>query len=107
MHVSVRCAIMPKRTPSTHTAVSVGMVVSRLEKVLAELQVSKTLMEMEPPLKTVEVEWQTSLEVGLRSLRTWTDALRDAVDDKRMEMASNGGVSDSPASTAKPRKKKL
>jgi hypothetical protein len=94
---------MPKRNPQIHNAESIKLVVSRLEKMLGEIGVSLSIMEEEPPLKSVEVEWQNALDVGLSRLRTWTDALRDAVDNKRMDVA----VSDSPVSTAKPRKKKL
>jgi hypothetical protein len=96
---------MPRETPRRHTIESVGIVVSRLEAILAQIQVSKTLMEMEPPLRELEVNRQTSLDVGLAGLRAWADSLRDCVDEKRMDMAANG-VSGGDGDTTKQRKKK-
>jgi hypothetical protein len=97
---------MPKRNPYTHTPQSVEVVMSRLKVVLADIQVSKDLMELEPPMGSVSVEWQTALSVGLDRLRTWADALRDAVDEKRMDLASNG-VSGTGGEPKKQRKKTL
>jgi hypothetical protein len=91
---------MPIRNPKTHTPESVEIVASRLDAIVAQLRVSKTLMELEPPMQSVEVEWQNALDVGLKSLRTWADSLRDAVDAKRQELAVSR-VSDSAKNSRK------
>jgi hypothetical protein len=96
---------MPKETTKTHTIESVEIVASRLEAIVAQIRVSKAVMELEPPLRSLDVTKQTSLDVGLSGLRTWADALRDAVDDQRLDFASNH-VSDSSPEREKPRKKK-
>lgn len=96
---------MPQRNPQNHTTKSVELVAQRLEKMLTEIRVSKSIMEEEPPLNSVDVEWQNALDVGLARMRTWTDALRDAVDNQRMKLAS-GGVSGTDGNSDKPRKKK-
>jgi hypothetical protein len=96
---------MPKETPKTHTIESVEIVATRLEAIVAQIRVSKGVMEIEPPLRSIEVMRQNSLEIGLTGLRAWADALRDAVDDQRLEFASNGVSEDKPG-TDKPRKKK-
>ncbi len=91
---------MPKRNPKLHTVKSVELVAARLTSLAASIQVSKGVMEEEPPMNEVEVEWQNSLEIGLDRLQSWADALRDSVDEKRMQLA----VSVSSAKPAKPRK---
>jgi hypothetical protein len=97
---------MPRETPRRHTIDSVGIVISRLEAILAQIRVSKAQMDEEPPLSSLEVNRQNSLDVGLAGLRAWSDSLRDCVDNARMELAAND-VSDSANHSAKPRKKKL
>jgi hypothetical protein len=97
---------MPRDTSRQHTIESVGIVISRLEAIVAQLEVSKTLMEVDPPLSSLEVNRQTSLDTGLAGLRAWADSLRDCVDQKRMDLASNG-VSGGDGDTHKQRKKKL
>lgn len=92
---------MPKDTSKMHTPESVEIVASRLESIVAQLRVSKDIMLEQPPLKSLEVFKQTSLDVGLSGLRAWADALRDSVDTARMELA----VSASPNGAVKPRKK--
>lgn len=96
---------MPRDTSRQHTIESVGIVISRLQSIVAQLEVSKTLMEVEPPLKSLEVNRQTSLDTGLAGLRAWADSLRDCVDEKRMELAANG-VSGGDGNSIKQRKKK-
>ena len=91
---------MPKPNPKTHTVKSVELVAARLTSLAASIKVSQGVMEEEPPMNEVEVQWQTALDVGLDRLQTWADALRDAVDTKRMQLA----VSVSPGKPAKPRK---
>ncbi len=93
---------MPKPNLKTHTLKSVELVTEKLNAISTSIRVSHDAMAKEPPVNEVDVNWQNALEIGLDRLQTWADSLRDAVGEKRMNLA----VSDSKPKREKTSKTK-
>ena len=98
---------MPKESGARHTAESLAAVVDRLNTLSAQVLASKTLMEIHPPLASIEVLRESSMVEGFARLTSWADALRDAVHDARMAATRgvSAPVSDSPQNGVKPVKR--
>lgn len=86
---------MAKPSKGRHTVASLDQVLERLKEITAQVQVSKTLMEMSPTIPELDVLYEVSLIDGMRFVQQWADALRDAARDARLAATRNGSVSDS------------
>lgn len=97
---------MPKETSGTHTAESIGHVAKRLEEIVAQLQVAKSLLELPPTIESVDVPREAARELGLQRIGAWADSVRDAVHAARLNSLRNGKLlSDSPGNRKKPSKR--
>lgn len=89
---------MPKDTSERHSAESLGHNAREIERLLTQLKSSIDLMQTEPGvLDSVMVPRERSRLDGITFLRSWTDAVRDAVSDAKHDVVRGAnGVSDLP-----------
>jgi uncharacterized protein YbjQ (UPF0145 family) len=87
-----------------HTAESLEFTAVQLERVIADLRAGIGIMGA-AKINGLDIPRESSRKAALKRLKSWADAVRDAID-VAAESAYQHPVSDSPAADEKRSKKK-
>lgn len=88
---------MPRTEKSAiHTAASLKVVASQLEEMAVGLRAAALLLDIEPKVDRVEVNYQPSLEKAINGLTSWVNDAKKSCNSARLTMAqkpaANGRV---------------
>ena len=76
---------MAKETAANHTPESLKHLASELERWAADLRAGVAMLEeLQPPISSINVRFESSRVVGYEYVRSWVNAVRQTASEARL-----------------------